>query len=115
MKEQDGRSLSSLLCRLHHFHIVLISIFPHFLSAQPDTLLKHVTLDEVVISAQASGFNVDAFVQQVITDTTFHKAFLNTRYYQHALVSDLDVRNKRETRSATLHRRGRLVRDGKYA
>ena len=115
LKEQDGRILSSVLCRLRHFHIALIFTFPHALSSQPDTLLKHVTLDEVVISAQASGFNVDAFVQQVITDTTFHKAFLNTRYYPHALVSDLDVRNKRETRSATLHRRGRLVRDRKYA
>lgn len=83
--------------------------------AQPDTLLKHITLDEFVVSAQASGFSVEGFVKQVMEDTTFQQSFLNTKYYPHSLVSDLRVRNKHEKETASMHRRGRLVRDGVYA
>ncbi|MCB0794021.1 MAG: hypothetical protein KDB88_04720 [Flavobacteriales bacterium] len=83
--------------------------------AQPDTLLKHITLDEFVVSARASGFNVEAFVQQVMDDTTFHKAFLNTRYYPHRVISELEVRAKKEKRRATMHREGALVREGSQA
>ncbi len=64
--------------------------------AQPDTLLKHIALDEVVISAQATGFDVEAFVRRVRTDTTFHKAFLNTRVHPHRVRSDVRVRRKDE-------------------
>ena len=85
------------------------------LSAQTDTLLKHITLDEVVISAQAEGFDVASFVHQVMTDTTFQQSFLNTRYHPHVLRSDLVVRNKKEKETATLFRRGRLLRDGIWA
>ncbi|MCB9166391.1 MAG: hypothetical protein H6595_02820 [Flavobacteriales bacterium] len=83
--------------------------------AQPDTLLGHITLDEVVISARASGFSVDSFVRQVMDDTTFYHAFLNTKVHPHDLRSDLVVRNKREKETATLFRRGHLERDGAYA
>ena len=83
--------------------------------AQTDTLLKHITLDEVVISAQADGFDVASFVKQVMTDTTFQQSFLNTRYHPHVLRSGLVVRNKKEKETATLYRRGRLMRDGIWA
>ncbi|MBK7103595.1 MAG: hypothetical protein IPH63_17715 [Flavobacteriales bacterium] len=78
-------------------------------------MLKHITLDEVVISAQASGFSVERFVRQVMDDTTFQHAFLNTKYHPHTLVSDLRVRNKQETATAAMFRSGRLVRDGALA
>lgn len=83
--------------------------------AQPDTLLQHIALDEVVISAQAEGFDVDAFVKRVRTDTTFHKAFLNTRYHPHTVRSAARVRRKDEREMATVHRRARLLRDGPNA
>ena len=83
--------------------------------AQPDTLLKHIHLDEVVISAQASGFSVEAFVRQVREDTTFHKAFLNTRYHPHKVHGELRVRNKGERETASLEREARLVREGRKA
>lgn len=95
--------------------LVLIASMARNASAQSDTLLQHIALDEVVISAQAEGFNVDAFVRRVRTDTTFHKAFLNTRYHPHAVRSEARVRRKDERETATLHRRARLVRDGKNA
>lgn len=83
--------------------------------AQPDTLLKHIALDEVVISAQAGGFDVAAFVQRVRTDTTFHKAFLNTRFHPHSLRSEARVRRKDERETAALRRVAHLVRDGRRA
>lgn len=83
--------------------------------AQVDTLLKHITLDEVLISAQASGFNVQSFVEQVMEDTTFLHSFLNTRYYPHTLLSYVVVHNKADNETASMYRRGRLIRDGDKA
>jgi hypothetical protein len=83
--------------------------------AQPDTLFKHIQLDEVVISARSQGFSVADFVRQVRTDTTFHKAFLNTRYHPHRMHSAVRVRNKGEKETATMQRSGRLVREGERA
>ncbi len=84
-------------------------------SAQEDQVVKRVQLDEVVINAQADGFSVEAFVKQVREDTTFHKAFLNTRFHPHHLRSALRVRAKDETETATLYRTGELVRKGERA
>lgn len=84
-------------------------------SAQPDTLIGHITLDEVVIRAQSEGFDVPTFVQQVRTDTSFHKAFLNTRFHPHQVVSHLAVRGKEERELARSFVRGRLVRSGAQA
>ncbi len=83
--------------------------------AQPDTLIGHITLDEVVIRAQSSGFDVPSFVRQVRTDTSFHKAFLNTRYHPHRVVSRLAVRGKEEREVARSFIRGRLVRSAAHA
>ncbi|MGV3637345.1 MAG: hypothetical protein ACO1NQ_06810 [Flavobacteriales bacterium] len=81
-------------------------------SAQVDRIATQVELDEVVITAQKEGFNVEAFIQQVMDDTTFHKAFLNTRYHPHRLRSVLKVRAKDEQEMATLYRTGFLHRNG---
>ncbi|HOY29105.1 MAG TPA: hypothetical protein PLR96_09030, partial [Flavobacteriales bacterium] len=80
--------------------------------AQVDRIATKVELDEVVITAQKEGFNVEAFIQQVMEDTTFHKAFLNTRYHPHRLRSVLKVRAKDEKETASLYRTGYLHRDG---
>ena len=97
--------------QVHALASLIVATFSAPISAQPDTLLKHITLDEVVISAQAEGFDVDAFVRRVRTDSTFHKAFLNTRVHPHTVRSEARVRRKDERESATLHRRARLMRD----
>lgn len=95
----------------------LLALLPavHGLRAQPDTLLRHIALDEVVVSAQAEGFDVAAFVRRVRTDTTFHKAFLNTRHHPHLVRSEVRVRAKGDRETATMYRRARLVRDGRRA
>ncbi len=92
---------------------ILLGLCTIVVPAQPDTLFKHIQLDEVVISARSQGFSVEDFVQQVRTDTTFHKAFLNTRFHPHQVRSALRVRNKGEKETATMRRVGHLVRDGR--
>ena len=80
--------------------------------AQVDRIATKVELDEVVITAQKDGFNVEDFIRRVMEDTTFHKAFLNTRYHPHRLRSVLKVRAKDEKETASLYRTGFLHRDG---
>ncbi len=95
------------------FILALVLSVP--MRAQPDTLPAPITLSEVVISAQAEGFSVERFVEQVRTDTTFHKAFLNTRYHRHRLVSAVRVQNKGEQETASMYRSGRSIREGRMA
>ncbi|MBL7952666.1 MAG: hypothetical protein JNM62_13215 [Flavobacteriales bacterium] len=79
---------------------------------QVERIAAEVELDEVVITAQQEGFNVETFIRQVMEDTTFHKAFLNTRYHPHRLRSVLNVRAKDEQETASLYRTGFLHRNG---
>ncbi len=94
---------------------LLTVITANAVCAQPDTLMGHIQLDEFVVSAQATGFSVDAFIKQVREDTTFHKAFLNTRYHPNTMRSALVVRNKGEREMASLTREARLLREGNNA
>lgn len=81
--------------------------------AQSDSLMRFVELDPVVVVAQGEGFDVTAFVKQVMDDTTFYKAFLNMKTFPHKVRSGLKVRNKKEKETASLSREGQLVMDGK--
>jgi len=81
-------------------------------SAQEEEVLRTIQLDDVVIHAQDTGFNVEGFVHHVMEDTTFHKAFLNTRFHPHHLRSVLRVRAKHEKETANIYRTGDLVRNG---
>ncbi len=83
--------------------------------AQDDEFLKQVQLGDLVVRAQGAGFDLEGFMAQVMEDTTFYHAFLNTRCQQYRVRSVLSVRNKKELETATLFRRGRLVREGSYA
>lgn len=93
---------------------LLLVVVPSTLRAQEE-VIKQIQLGELVVKAQTEGFDLEGFMQQVMKDTTFYHAFLNTRYFPHRLRTVLSVRNKKELETATLFRRGRLVRDGKYA
>ena len=83
--------------------------------AQSDSLLKRVQLPEFVVSAEGDDFDLASFMRQVMNDTSFYHAFLNTRFCPHQVRSALNVRNKHERESASLFRRGRLVRTGRNA
>ncbi len=92
--------------------VVLGCMVAVMVTAQVDRIATRVELDEVVITAQREGFNVEDFIRQVMEDTTFHKAFLNTRYHPHHLRSILKVRAKDEQETASMYRTGHLHRDG---
>jgi hypothetical protein len=97
-----------------------LALFVHFvvpvrMHAQADDILKQVQLGELVVRAQGAGFDLEGFMSQVMEDTTFYHAFLNTRCQQYRVRSVLSVRNKKELETATLFRRGRLVRHGAFA
>lgn len=82
---------------------------------QPDTAVHEYQLGDVVIHGRAEGLDLEGFMRQVKGDTSFLHAFLNLRYWPHAVESALAVRNKGEKETAAMYRMGRLVRQGNLA
>lgn len=82
---------------------------------EDDTLTNVYRLGAVVIHGRADGLDLAGFTEQVMQDTSFLHAFLNMRYWPHAVESGLTVRNKGEKERATLYRKGRLLRRGPQA
>lgn len=80
-----------------------------------DTITNVYQLGALVIHGRAEGLDLEGFMQHVKEDTSFLHAFLNMRYWPHAVESGLAVRNKGEKERATLYRKGRLVRHGPQA
>lgn len=83
--------------------------------AEADTIVNVYQLGEVVVHGGAKGLGLEGFFHQVMDDTTFYHAFLNTKYHAHSVESGLRVRDKKSRESAGLHRKGRLVRTGPMA
>ncbi len=82
---------------------------------EEDTITNVYQLGDVVIHGRAEGLDLEGFMQQVKNDTSFLHAFLNMRYWPHAVESGLTVRNKGEKEKATLYRKGRFFRKGQQA
>ena len=81
-----------------------------------DTAAIHVyQLGELVVHGRAPGLEMEGFIDQVMNDTTFYHAFLNTKYYAHRVKSELHVKNKHDNETAYLYRKGHLMRDGAMA
>lgn len=94
---------------------VLLATVPAVAQTEPDSLDNVYKLGPVVIHGRAEGLDLEGFMRQVQEDTTFLHAFLNMRYWPHTMEGSLTVRNKGEKEQATLHRKGRLVREGRTA
>ena len=97
--------------------LLLSSFIATALQAQndTDTITNVYQLGELTIRGRAEGLDLEGFIHQVMEDTTFHQAFLNTKYHPHRVKSELRVREKHENETAYLYRRGHLVRDGAQA
>ncbi len=80
-----------------------------------DSLPNVYQLGPVVIHGRAQGLDLEGFMEQVMKDTTFLHAFLNLRYYPHAVGSGLTVRGKGEKEQASIDREARLLREGPFA
>lgn len=57
-----------------------------------------VVLDEVVIRAESTGFNVKDFIRLVEQDTTFYKAFRSMNLQTYNAVNDIKIYNKKGTK-----------------
>lgn len=80
-----------------------------------DTITNVYQLGDLVVRGRAEGLDLEGFMRQVMDDTTFYHAFLNTKCQPHRVKSTLRVRNKDEKETASLFRDGRLVRKGPLA
>ena len=86
------------------FLIVSLFLLSSFCSyAQDDAVFKAVQLKEFIITAE-DDLDAQAFMEKVITDSSFYQAFLNLKYYPHQMNSFLEVRNKGEKEKAKLKR-----------
>lgn len=95
--------------------LILLLYVPARAQVATDTIVNVYELGEVVVHGGARGLRLEGFIHQVMDDTTFYHAFLNTKYWPHAVVSELRVRNKHDDETAHLYRRGHLVRAGDMA
>lgn len=79
---------------------VLMSVH---VNAQKDSIAGYYFLDAVEIVA-SDDLDAKQFIDQVRSDTTFYKAFLNLRYYTHHSNGNLTVYNKNEAEKGKLER-----------
>jgi hypothetical protein len=92
----------------HAALVIMVMLTGESIHAQQE-VVDVIELAEAVVFAQGGGgFNVERFVTQVMEDTTFQHAFLNTKFYPHHLSTELTVRNKDERAAAKLYREGYL-------
>lgn len=93
----------------------MLATVPTVAQTEPDSVENVYQLGPVVIHGRAKGLDLEGFMRQVKEDTTFLHAFLNMRFWPHAVEGTLTVRNKGEKERATLYRKGRLLREGAAA
>lgn len=62
-----------------------------------------IQMDEVTISAARSGWDVEAFIRRVKTDTTFYKAFRSLHLVPYTSVNDIRILNKNQGTQASLN------------
>jgi hypothetical protein len=93
------------------FTFFIGALLPLFCFAQYDTVSVFkvpVEMDSFVLHA---GFDVNAFIRRIKTDTTFYKAFKNMRFVPYEAVNAIDVYDKREHTVASLRSKTRQIRD----
>lgn len=83
---------------------ILGILLPLMLHAQPktkDKLYQGLILDDVMVKAVQSGFDVKAFIQKVKNDTTYYKAFKTLRIVSFDLYSDILIEDKNQNQKAS--------------
>ena len=74
-----------------------------------------IFLDDVVISEENNGFNVEDFVEYVKQDTTFYMGFKHLRYYSHTYESELNIFDEKGETIGMLKKWGKHHSNGKKA
>ena len=86
----------------------LLAVHCTGLSAQ-DTSRFNIEMDEVVVGDIKGGWDVNAFIRRVRTDTTFFKAFKGLRVVSHTAANDIKILNKRGGTQASYASRTRTT------
>lgn len=92
--------------------LLFLFLWMPFAGMGQDTIQGVVFLKAVEIVDVQDDFNAEDFIAKVIDDTTFHKAFLNLRYYQHNSVGNLEVYKKEEKSIGKLYRQADHKKEG---
>ena len=74
-----------------------------------DTTRFNIEMDEVVVGAIKDGWDVNAFIRRVRTDTTFFKAFKGLRVVSHTAVNHIRILNKKGGTQAAYFSRTRTT------
>lgn len=72
--------------------------------AQTDTndkIYQGIILDEVMVKAVQSGFDVQGFIQKVKQDTTFYKAFKTLRLLNYTMFNDIVILDREGEQKAS--------------
>lgn len=85
--------------------IIILTLLSCFCAVRPcfcqisDTtsFSQPIQLDDVVIHAEQSGFNVKKFIQLIEEDTTFYKAFRSMHLQTFNAINDIEIYNKKGT------------------
>lgn len=83
---------------------ILLAFFCSNVNAQTSEIQKTyqgLILDEVMVKAVQSGFDVNAFVQRVKNDTTFYKAFKTLRILSFDMYNDINIQTKKGDQKAS--------------
>lgn len=74
-----------------------------------DTARFQIQMDEVTVGDIKAGWDVDAFIRRVRTDTTFFKAFKGLRVVSSNASNDIRILNKKGSPQATYTSRTRTT------
>lgn len=76
------------------------------------SIAQIVYLDSVVVKATKEGFNIDDFIELIISDTSFYQAFKNIRRASFQLQSDIVLTNRKQDTLSQAHTIFNQVFDG---
>jgi hypothetical protein len=62
-----------------------------------------IQIDEVIITAAQSGWDLEEFIRRVKSDTTFYDAFRALRFSSYTAVNDISMLDKKGKTTASLH------------
>ncbi len=101
--------------RSRSVNITLILLFlacylPSAAQIDSSIFMFPIQMDEVVVSASRNGFDVQAFIRRVKSDTTFYKAFRSLHLAEFTAVNDIRILDKNGNVTASLKSKTRQLR-----
>lgn len=71
-----------------------------------------INLDSITVTASRAGFDVADFVELVLNDKSFYKAFTNLRHHSYEFSNHIDILDKKNQVTASYRSQARQTSDG---